>query len=659
MGRITPIYTNFTAGEFSPKLEGRVDIARYFNSATTLENMLSFTFGGTFRRPGTAFAAEVKDSSASTRIIPFQFSTEQTYIIEFGDLYMRFYKDNGQILDGGLPYEIVSPYAEADLFDVKFVQTADIMYLVHPSYAPRKLTRTGDTAWTLSEFAYGEDRYPPFKSQNIAATTMDSSTSTVGASGTLTASVAYFNSDMVGGYFKVREGYVEVTGYTDTTHVSITVRSTWVGSGSTVNWAEGAFSDSAGYSSGVAFYEQRLYLGGTTDNPQTVWGSVTEDFENFDLGDGSAADDAVQYTIASEQVNAIFWLATGKALTIGTSGGCFLLDSGSSTEPVTASNVRVLQETTYGSANLSPNKIDAFLYYMQRDNRTLRELRYSFQEDANRAYELTLLADHITKTGIKDMGYQQSPYSMLWCVRNDGEMAVLTRQTEQEVVAWTRVVTDGTFESVAIIPDESEDQVWFVVNRTIEGATKRYVEYMKPFDYGDDQEDGYFVDSGLTYDGAAVSSISGLDHLEGETVAVCGDGAAQTRKEVRGGAIVLDTDASVVHVGLPYTSIVRTQRMEGGAELGTAQTKTKRIYKIGIRFFETVGCKFGTINNQDILYFRDSSMAMDTAVPLFTGDKIVSFPTGWNTDNRIYITQEQPLPMNILCIIPYAEVYDG
>ena len=150
---IRSIIHAFNAGELSPLLNGRTDISKYYSGCQELDNFLVLTYGGVMRRPGTAYIADAKNADEAARLISFEFSIIQTYILEFGDEYIRFYKDGGQILDSGSPVEIATPYdtdAGTDLFDLHFVQSADTMYIVHPDYAPRKLTRTSDTAWTLT-----------------------------------------------------------------------------------------------------------------------------------------------------------------------------------------------------------------------------------------------------------------------------------------------------------------------------------------------------------------------------------------------------------------------------------------------------------------------------------------------------------------------------
>lgn len=455
MPRVTPIINTFAAGELSPFLDGRTDIQAYYNGAKTVENFFILPYGCLMRRPGTYYVAEVKDSDDKTRIIPFSFSTTQSYIIEIGDAYMRFYKDQGQIASGGSPYEITSPYAIADVFDLQFAQEADTMYIVHPSYKPQKLTRTGHTAWTIGDY---EPTTDPFTSAD-------------------------------------------------------------------------------NYPSCVAIYEKRLCFANTNTNPQTVWATVADDYEDMTTGPNDG--DALEYTIGSVQMNAIKWLCPGKLLLLGTLGGIFSISSGSD-EPLTPTNVVAKRETSFGSIGIIPQKIGNLVTFVDSSGKILREIGYSYEADEYQANDVTILSEHITGAdGITDMDYQRSPYNMLWCVRSDGQIATMTRQLEQQIRGWTRQKTGwyvageerGLFESIAVIPgDDEDDEVWFIVKRYIDSGWVRYVEYLKPT-YFTDQEDAYFVDCGLSLNTAVnISNIQWSDDIvaEGNIVAFTETIPAQT-----------------------------------------------------------------------------------------------------------------------------------
>ena len=859
MARLSYPFTNFTAGELSPRLDGRVDLSKFKNGCSTLENFLIHAHGGATRRPGSYYVAEVKTSAAKTRLFSFEFSSEQTYIIEAGNEYFRFYKDDGQITSGGSAYEISTPYVTADLFELKMAQSADTMFIVHPSYAPRKLTRTGHTAWTLTEIGF---EFGPFQDENTTTTTLTSNART--GSATITASADLFASTDVGRLIKLYNGFLKITGYTNPTTVTAAVQPNLAGdseilpsyaastisfvegdpsatgashndrivdtgknfveqgfkvnqtitvSGTSSNngdylivdvtddtilvspsddlaaesagssftlagkleatdeWSLGAFSTTTGFPGAICFFEERLVFAGTTNQPQTVFFSESNGFEQFNTGAEDA--DAMIYTIASNQVNIIRYLAPGRALVIGTSGGEFVASSGTTADPISPTNIQIKRQTRYGTANVDPVATGNVVLFLQRAKRKIRELVYNFDVDGYIAPDMTLLAEHVSEGGFTQLDVQQEPDNVIWAVRADGQLCGLTYRREEDVVAWHRHVIGGqagsctvtvsdyaniavgtrlvltksngekvTFtseaagasspasstgwrphsnndttadniytainahadftvanpaaavvtinetspsstgfltitsedetrlavtsetqavvESVAVIPgDLDEDQVWIIVQRKINGATKRFVEYLKPSDFGDDTNNAFFVDSGLTYSGAAATSISGLSHLEGEVVTILADGAAHADKTVASGAITLDRSAKKVHVGLGYNSTLKTMRIEGGSLDGTSQGKIKRIHDVTVRLYRSVGLKVGPSSSvNDLIPFRSSADEMGQPLPLYTGDKTIEFGNGYDTDGFVTIRQEQPLPLTIIGIYARLEVFD-
>jgi hypothetical protein len=744
MAKTTPIQTNFTAGEFSPKLEGRVDVARYSNGVSTLENFIVAPFGGVDRRPGTVFVSPAKFKDKFTRLIPFQFSTAQSYVVELGEGYMRFYRDNAivteadvtitgatqanpivitsaahgysdgdeiiiqnivgmtelnnqhfivnnstggdyelQDLDGvdvdGTGFdayvsdgdsnkvvEIVGlPYTEAQLINVQHAQTADIMYLVHQDVPTQKLIRMSDTSWSLSEVAFTGG---PFQPDNLdEAFTMNPS-ATSGAI-TITASQAFFNVDMVdaiikiGGLVSTIQGYAEITGFTSTTVVNATVIETLSTSSATDEWAIGSFSEDAGYPQAVGFHQQRLWLGGTRFEPQTVFASKTLEFQNFVAG--ADDDNSLNYEIATEQVNAIRWFSTGRGLAVGTSGGIFIFSSGADFIALTPSNVSVRRETILGSELISPKRIGNFIYYVQRGRRKVREFAYNFDIDSHRSLDMTLLSEQVTESGIVLQDYQQSPNSVLWCIRDDGQITTMARQQDQEVIAWSRIITGETlaggseYESLAAINTNSEeDQIWVSVKRTINGETRRFIEYFNTFDFGETVSDAFFVDCGLIYDGASTTILSNLNHLEGETVQILNEGAVEPPRTVTDGKITLDNATTKAQVGLGFTSTIQTLKLEGGSNLGSAQGKVHRVNEVTFRFYKTVGAKFGATSGSNEIFFRNTDDQMDTATGLFTGDKRETFPMDYTRNPRIWIVQDDPLPMSVLAIIPLYQVFE-
>jgi hypothetical protein len=666
MARSAPALSSFTAGEISPRLEGQITLEKYRQGLSELTNMVVMPHGGVTRRPGTEFLGEVKNSAAKARLIPFQFKTSDTYILEFGPETMRVYRNGLQVLTGSAKtitavtkanpgvitsnshgfsngeeiyitgvggmtqlndrnyivanattntftltdlfgaaidttafttftsggtadkiYQISTPYVEADLFTLRYAQSADTMYIVHPSYDIRVLSRTGSAAWTLA-----------------------------------TASI--------------------------------------VGSPTP------SLSGSNNRPSVVTFFEQRLVFGNTNNNPQTLWFSKNGDYLNFTVG--TAADDALIYTIASNQVNAIRYLSATRVLTLGTSGGEYVVTA-TSDGPVTPTTTLIRKYSNYGTAPIEPVQVADVTLFLQRGNRKIREFKYvgDINADAYQAPDMSILAEHITEGGITQFAYQQEPDSVIWMVRADGTLVGMTYRREEQVVAFHKHVIGGTFsggqavvESVATLPtDTGEDELYMVVKRTINGVTKRYIELMKPFSFGGVTTGAFFVDSGLAYSGSAVTTLSGLHHLQGETVSILANGASHQDKTVANGAVGLNVSTTVAAIGYGYTSVMETLRLEAGSVDGTSQGKPKRIHAITVRLHETVGAEIGSGPDKlDRIYFRDSSMSMDKAVPLFTGDKDVEFEGGFDDDDRIYARQTQPLPLTVLALFPRMNTFD-
>lgn len=675
MARVAVQLTNFTGGELSPRLDGRNDLAKYPTGCKTLENMIVFPHGSAARRSGTQFVAEVKDSSKETRLIPFEFSTTQTYMLEFGNQYIRFYKDDGQILSGGSAYEISSPYLEAELFDIKYAQSADVMYICHPSHPVQKLSRTGHTSWTLADVDFTEG---PFMDHNVETTTLTPSHKDVGQTATVTASSTTginsnqgFLSTDVGRLLHITDGHLKITSVTSTTVVVGTVIVGLNETGSTTDFALGSFSDTTGYPSCVTFFEQRLVFAATLSQPQTIFFSKSSDYENMDDGyhETVADDDAIVYTIASNQVNAIRFMTATRTLIIGTAGGEFAVSGGGTDNAITPTNILIKKQSNNGAANVDALAVGNATIFLQRAKRKLRELAYNFDVDGYIAPDLTILAEHISEGGFKQLSYQQEPNQVIWGVRNDGQLVGLTYQREQQVVAWHRHIFGGVFgsgntvcESVATIPtDDSEYQTWVINKRTINGSTKRYVEYIHEYDFDETDDTSFnFLDSQLEYDGSAVTTISGLAHLEGQTVSVLADGSTHPDKTVSSGEITLDRSASKVKVGLSYTSLLQTMRIDAGSQNGTSQSKTKRIYEITARLYESIGIEIGPdLSNMERIPFRSSANAMDSGINVFTGDKEIEFRGNYETDGFIFVRQTQPLPLTILSLYPKLQTNDG
>ncbi|WP_374656116.1 hypothetical protein [Dongia sp.] len=756
MARASHLLSTFNAGEWSPELRGRIDLDKYRNACRRIENFVLLAQGPATRRPGTQFIAHTKDDGI-VRLVPFEFSTEQAYIIEAGAGYFRFYMNGGRIETApGVAYEIATPYGVADLAGLKWAQSADVLYLTHPGFAPRKLARSGHTSWSLAEIDFQDG---PYLDENVGVVTLAPAAAS-GSNVTLTASASLFVAEDIGRLVRIKHasswGWGRIVTYTSATQVKIDIKSAFGGTGAVTSWRLGAWSPGTGWPSAVTFHEERLFLANSKLQPQTLWASVAGAYESFTPTgtDGVTKDDhALNFTIADDRVNAIRWMSAGKTLALGTTGGEFNLTASSLNEALTPSNVTVRRETTNGSADIRPERIGAAVLYVQRAGRKIYEMAYSFENDAFNSPELSLLARHLTQKGIKEIAYQAEPWSIVWVVREDGVLLGLTYMRGQDVVGWHqhRIAGNGAkILSVACIPGQGQDEAWLAVERQIGGVAKRSVERMAgAFTPEDafDKKGAFFVDSGLTYDGAgdaqitpgtgatlagstgvaftaasalfapgdvgreiqhsypapsgtgyyvaralitdyvgaseiaasivapfpslagiaagswslSASVIQGLDHLVGETVTILADGATHPDCVVAGdGSVNLERPVAFAHVGLGYTSRLTTMDIEAGAMDGVAQGKSRRIHRVIVRLNDSLGMRVGAESGgtEDIV-FRAAQTAMDQSPPLFTGDKFVAFPKGWDNRAIISVLQEQPLPCTVVALIPQLTTMDG
>ncbi|WP_272701537.1 hypothetical protein [Desulfovibrio sp. Fe33] len=692
MSIATPAITNFTAGEISPRLEGRTDLSKYFNGCRTLRNFHVHPHGGATRRPGFRFVAESLSQDKPVLLIPFEYNAEQTYILEFaedlsGQGLMRVYSGHGIVLSDGTPYILDIPYKAREFDKLRYAQSDNSLILVHPDHPPREMIRVAHDEWTIEamEFvgrpeAWGEGDYPSdvcFYEQRLVLAATKTRPATLWLSRT-----GEFRD------FRLKTREVPMDGWRD-----LEIRDA-----NSDGVRDGKAGDAVDLLAGSGF-EARDALkgqhpdGGTryyrykgsrnftaintkvvvsfADEPagnqiESIWsadGELNDEaWSCFELGDRADApageepldDDAIEVTLSGRQANGIEFIVPRRSLWIGTAGGEWTL-SASSSEPVTPGNVKASQEGTSGASASRPESVGFATLYIQRAGRKIREMAYRFESDAYVSRDLTLLSEHISEGGLTQLAFAQEPDSILYCVRGDGTVVALTYVPDQEVAAWSRIVTDGFVEKAATVYNDADkrDELWIAVVRIVNGEPRRFIEYLEaPFD--GDIRNAFFVDSGLTYRGEPTDTVTGLSHLAGRTVSVLADGAVQADRTVAGdGSLTLDRPASVIHAGLSYRSVLQPMRLEAGSQRGSAQTKKKRITKVAARFYDTLGGLIGPDESRlEPVYFRSPSTPMGRAPEPFSGDKIVNFPKGWDRDGLLTIVQEQPLPMSVLMIVP-------
>ena len=421
-------------------------------------------------------------------------------------------------------------------------------------------------------------------------------------------------------------------------------------------WSFGAWSPARGYPRACAFFEDRLWFAGSDSDPQGLWASRTGRYEDHEAVDQD--DSSLVFILNTQQVNEIVWLSSGRKLAVGTVGGEFVLQAAGE-GAVTPGNAMAPQHSTHGSrTGVQALRVDSSTIFAQRAGRKLLQYGFDFDTDTFQGVDLAVLADHLTVGGIKGMAWAQEPDRTLWVWRDDGGLLAIAYDRQQEVTGWAKIELGGTavaVKSAAVIPhpDGTRDQLWLIVSRTINGGTKQYVEILDPtWLHGETAlVDGFFVDSGASYNGAPATTITGLWHLIGESVAVLADGLIQAEKTVSATGTISITSASKAAIGLGYDAQLTSMRLEAGAADGTAQGKTKRIPRVVVRLEET---------GEGLLYGPDLDEYQIDAGTLYSGDTSkLPWPGGYEQAARVNLEHNQPTPCTVVAIFPQVATEDG
>lgn len=683
----------FVGGELSPALWARVDTKTYALGLKTAENLTIQAHGGASNRAGLEFVGEVKASGQRARLIPFQFNENQSYIIEFGEHTLRFWRNGGLILAvGGGVYELVSPYASADLDELVFAQEADVMYIVHPRYPVKKLSRFADNTWTLTEPSFTPAMTAP---GGVTATVKSGTSGETGykvhtyrykvaavsaATGeeSLPSGEAACDNDLSidGGINRV--SWSAVTGASKYVVYKFSNGSFgYIGSTTdlylddeniTADTADGPqigrnpFNGPGNYPRAVTFIQQRLALASTDNEPQAVYLSQTANYENFGTASPAKDSDAITFRMRARQVNIVrSMLAARYGLLLLTSSAEWVVTGGSASDAITPSAIVIANQGYRGAAPVQPINVGETVLFAQRSGGVVRDFSYSYGDDAWVGKDLTIMSRHLFENrSIKAWAYAQAPSSVVWVVLDDGSLVSLTYMKEHEVWAWTRHESGAGafFEDVTTIAERGEDVPYFVVKRTINGATRRYIERLHTRAF-DRVEDAFFVDCGLTYTGPPVTRLIGLAHLEGCEVVALADGNVVRGLRVSAGVVTLPVAAAKVHVGLPYEAVLQTLDLDLGmvGDIGSVQGRFKSIARVVLRVEKTRGIFLGPRDEgrdgERIVEFKQrSTEAWNEAIGLYTGDIDMVPPADWNRAGGLYVKQFDPLPMSILSIMP-------
>jgi hypothetical protein len=585
--------------------------------------------------------------------------------------------------------QTINAFTSAIVPYLKTAQSADVLYLVSSlgNLNPRSITRVADDNWTVTNLTFAaievagvDDVAPPWRPLNITNTTMY-------ANGldpvTITASVATFDLGMAGTgqFLRIQDtssswGYMSIDTFTDSTHVSGAVYKAFPaavqGAGNaTRDWSFNAFNGDNGFPRALTFHFGRLWFAGTSANPQTLWASATNFYENFNLDSSGGPDDpGILFTIAQGKLDAIEWLAGGSPLVAGSRSGEFTIEGELPNTEINAGAIVVQRRSSHGSKiGVTPVEIGSVILFVQRAGKQVREFVFQFETDQYVAPNMNRLARHLTDAGIAKLVFQQSPSRILWAILEDDTLLSFTYEREESVAAWSRHIIGGTavaIKSAAVIPttDGTSDELWLVVSRTINGATRQYVEILQPdWEAGGDTEDAWFLDAALKYDDVSTSTITLLHHLEAETVKVFADGLLQTDKTVDSdGQITLDTAASVVLVGLPYTARLKTMDLEAGGQRGVSQGRIKRLVDCILRLYQTgEGLEYGQdFDTMDTLDLRDLDDLSSDPVDPYDGDtRRLEMPGGVTREARLALRHALPYPCTVVAAFTTIETQDG
>lgn len=623
--------TNFTAGELSLDMLGRGDLTAYANGAMRLRNVTIAPVGGVSRRPGLRFVATARGPG---RLIAFEFNTEQTYLLVLSDGHVDVYAD------GTLMADFDAPWSTDQIQQLRWSQTADTLLLVHPDVAPRKITRTSHTNWTITEWSFyskdGVIYQPTHKFADDAVTMQPSGTS---GTVTLTASAGVFQAGHVGLRFRLQQKEVEITAIASSTQATALVKQTLVDTTANTDWEEQAFSALRGWPVSVCFHQDRLVIGGSRDLPNRLWMSKSSDLFNFDLGE-ALDDEAIEFALLSDQVNAIRAVFSGRHLQVFTSGAEWMVSG----DPLTPSNIQLTRQTRVGSPvdrQVPPRDVDGATLYVSRGGRDLREFLFADVEQAYQSTDLAMLAKHLMVAPV-DQDYD-SGRRLFHVVMADGSLATVTVYRSEKVTAWAGHTTLGAFRSVAVV----EGEVYVLVER----AGGVMVECF---------DDTLSLDCAMTGTAQeAKATWSGLDHLEGQSVRILADGGAIEDAVVANGAVTLSEPAKTVQVGLSYAHEIEPLPPVVQSANGAGPGAVMRLVRAHFRLLDTQALHLDTGKGLTAIPFRRFGRhAFDAAPPLFSGDVQVR-AIGWRRDAMQplwRVAQDVPLPCTVLAVATEMKV---
>lgn len=674
MAGLRTFQQSFSGGEVSPDLFGRLDDGKYQSGLALCRNFLPRPQGPVDNRPGFAFVREVKNSAKRVRLIPFVYSADQTMIVEAGAGYFRFHTRGATLMNGAVPYEIASPYAEADLPDIHTVQSADVLTLVHPGYAPRELRRLGALAWELRTIVFT----PPLAAPSGVSATPSGSDPKYTYSYVVTAVDESGESDVESNPSGEAScsGNLYATGFSVTVAWSAVPGATrysiykqtgglygYVGRSAGTSFVDDniapdlsktpplyddAFDAPGDYPGAVSYFEQRRCFAGTLNQPQKIW--MTRSGTESDLGHSVIVrdDDRIAFRVAAREANAIRHIVPLGDLLLLTAAAEWKVTSVNS-DAITPSTVSVRPQSYIGASNVQPVVINNTLIFGAARGGHAAELAYSWQSGGFVTADLCLRAAHLFDGfALTDMAYSKAPFPVVWCVSSSGKLLALTYVPEQQIGAWSQHDTDGVFESCAVVAEDGVDALYVAVRRTVAGGERRYIERLALGRFAA-PTDAFFVDSGLTYRGAPATVISGLAHLEGKEVAILADGAVHPRRTVSAGSVTLDQAARVVQVGLPIVAELQTLPISAAID-GYGQGRPKNVDQVWLRVYRSSGVFVGPDAARLVEAKQRTDEPYGSAPALKTDEIAVRLAPAWNNAGQVWVRQADPLALTVVSL---------
>ena len=665
MARFVTVQTNFTAGEIDPLLRSRIDIKSYENGLETAQNVLCQPQGGITRRSGLRYINALPNSGTESaangvRLVAFEFSTSDSYMLVFTHNRMHVYKNGALITNingSGNSYLDTSgvSLSSAKLANMCWTQSADTLIVVHEDLAPIKIVRGGtDATWTASAISFDSiPKYAYTLSVSNPAGTL--TPSAVSGKVTLTASSAVFSAGSVGQYINVvPQGRAKIVQFTSTTVVNAITEfpffnTTAVANG---NWElesgyENVWSAGKGWPRTVTFHQGRLYFGGSKSRPSTVWGSKVGIFFDFEGTEG-LDDDSVEATLDTNTFNAITDIISGRDLMIFTTGGEFYVPQ-QGLEPITPTSFFVSTTGRAGSKQgIRVQQLESGVLFIQRQGKILSEIAYSDTQLTYLTSKISLLSGHLLKNPTR-MALRRAVDTdendlLLITNSTDGSIAAYSIMRSQNVIAPSEFITaGGEFLDVGV----DITTIYTVVKRTVSGTAQYYVERFDPT---------LLTDSAKT--GGVASTVS-MSHVVGKEVNVLLDGIVQANQTVPGGGTVTFSRASAssYEVGLPITVQATTMPIDLKIQSGTRLGFKKRIVEVNALVYETQNM---VINNIEVPFRSfDTASTLDADVPDYTGTKVLHGILGYSTEAKITVTQSAPLKFTLLGLEYKVAVHQG